>query len=120
MQGKFPPHSRIQPPLHQDAKPIIVFEGIMALYDPRIVKELELKIFVNADDDIWLSWRIKWDVAERGRTIESVLLAYNKFVKPAYDEFIKPSINKADIIIPRGAENTIAINAVIGVIQGEI
>ena len=49
-----------------------------------------------------------------------MLIAYNKFVKPAYDEFIKPTINKADIIIPRGVQNKIAINAVIDVIQSEI
>ena len=65
------------------------------------------------DDDIRLARRLKRDIAERGRTIESVLLAYNQFVKKSYDEFIKPTMKFADIIIPHGRSNTIAIDFVI-------
>ena len=92
--------SRVEPSIEQPSKPIVVFEGIMALYDQRIVDKMDLKIFVNTDDDIRLSRRIMRDVAERGRTVESVIEAYNKFVKPSYDGFIRPTMKSADIIIP--------------------
>lgn len=74
---------------------------------------MDLKIFVMTDDDIRLSRRLQRDIAERGRTIESVLLAYNQFVKKSYDEYIKPTMKYADIIIPHGRSNTVAIDFVI-------
>jgi len=107
---------RVEPSFHLKAKPIIVFEGIHALYDPRIVDTLDFKIFLNADDDIRLVWRIKRDVEERQWTVESILISYNKFGKPSYEEFIKPTMKKADMIIPKGVENKIAITLVIDVL----
>jgi hypothetical protein len=70
---------------------------------------MDLKIFVMTDDDIRLSRRIQRDIAERGRTVEDVLAQYNRFVKTAYDEFIKPTMKYADIIIPHGRSNRVAI-----------
>ena len=70
---------------------------------------MDLKIFVNTDDDIRLSRRLLRDIRDRGRTIESVLLQYNAHVKKAYDDFIKPTMKYADIIIPRGKSNEVAI-----------
>ena len=74
---------------------------------------MDLKIFVMTDDDIRLARRLQRDIAERGRTIESVLLAYNQFVKKSYDGYIKPTMKYADIIIPHGRSNTVAIDFVI-------
>ena len=74
---------------------------------------MDLKIFVLTDDDIRLARRIQRDISERGRTIESVLAQYNRFVKTSYDEFIKPTMKYADIIIPNGKTNTIAIDFVV-------
>ena len=74
---------------------------------------MDLKIFVLTDDDIRLARRIQRDISERGRTIESVLTQYNRFVKTSYDEFIKPTMKYADIIIPNGKTNTIAIDFVV-------
>jgi uridine kinase len=85
----------------------------MALYEKRFRDLMDLKIFVMTDDDIRLSRRIRRDIAERGRTIEDVLRQYNKFVKASYDEFIKPTMKYADIIIPHGRSNTVAIEFVI-------
>ncbi len=65
------------------------------------------------DDDIRLSRRIQRDIAERGRTVEDVLAQYNRFVKTSYDEFIKPVMKYADIIIPHGRSNTVAIDFVV-------
>lgn len=74
---------------------------------------MDLKIFVLTDDDIRLSRRIQRDIKERGRCIEDVLLQYNRFVKTSYDEFIKPTMKYADIIIPHGRSNTVAIDFVL-------
>ena len=74
---------------------------------------MDLKIFVMTDDDIRLSRRIQRDINERGRTIEDVLMQYNRFVKTSYDEFIKPTMKYADIIIPHGRSNTVAIDFVL-------
>jgi uridine kinase len=63
---------------------------------------LDFKIFVLTDDDVRLARRIKRDIVERGRTIEGVLKAYHKFVKPAHIEFVRPTMKYADLIVPRG------------------
>jgi hypothetical protein len=85
----------------------------MALYEKRFRDLMDLKIFVMTDDDIRLSRRIQRDIAERGRTVEDVLAQYNRFVKTSYDEFIKPTMKYADIIIPHGRSNTVAIDFVV-------
>jgi len=95
------------------SQPILIFEGIMALYEKRFRDMMDLKIFVMTDDDIRLSRRIQRDMSERGRTIEDVLQQYNRFVKTSYDEFIKPTMKYADIIIPHGRSNTVAIDFVL-------
>jgi uridine kinase len=95
------------------AQPILIFEGIMSLYEKRFRDLMDLKIFVMTDDDIRLSRRIQRDMAERGRTVEDILAQYNRFVKPSYDEFIKPIMKYADIIIPHGRSNTVAIDFVL-------
>jgi hypothetical protein len=95
------------------AQPLLIFEGIMALYERRFRDLMDLKIFVLTDDDIRLARRIKRDIAARGRTIEDVLAQYNRFVKTSYDEFIKPTMKYADIIVPRGRSNTKAIDFVV-------
>jgi hypothetical protein len=81
---------------------------------------MDLKIFVMTDDDIRLSRRIQRDISERGRTIEDVLAQYNRFVKTAYDEFIKPTMKYADIIIPHGRSNTVAIDFVVSNLKNKV
>jgi len=88
---------------------LILFEGIFGLFDQSIRDTMDLKIFVHSDDDIRLLRRLKRDVLHRGRTVEGVIKSYNRFVKASYDEYIKPTMKHADIIVPRGAENDIAI-----------
>lgn len=91
---------------------IILLEGIVALYDPRIRHLMDVKIFVQTDDDERLARRIVRDTSERGREIGGVITHYRKFVKPTYDSHIGPMMRHADIIIPRGAENTTAIEMI--------
>lgn len=105
------------------SSPIIVFEGILSLYDARIREMMDVKIFVLTDDDIRLARRCKIesinlvvvlrDCSERGRTIEGVLYQYNRFVKKAYDEYIKPTMRYANIIVPFGSDNTTAIDFIV-------
>lgn len=101
-------------------QPLLIFEGILALYEKRFRDLMDLKIFVMTDDDIRLSRRIQRDIAERGRTIEDVLAQYNRFVKTAYDEFIKPTMKYADIIIPHGRSNTVAIDFVVSNLKTKV
>jgi uridine kinase len=103
---------RDPPGLHIKCTDIILFEGIFALFDCQLRDLMDLKIFVHSDDDIRLLRRLKRDVLSRGRTVEGVIKSYNRFVKAAYDEYIKPTMKHSDIIIPRGKENTIAIDFV--------
>jgi len=70
---------------------------------------MDLKLFVHTDDDIRLLRRLKRDVLHRGRTVEGVIKSYNRFVKASYEEYIKPTMKYSDLIVPRGAENEVAI-----------
>jgi uridine kinase len=102
------------------AQPLVIFEGILALYEQRFRDLMDLKIFVLTDDDVRLARRIQRDISERGRTIEDVLKQYNRFVKTAYDEFIKPTMRYADIIIPHGRSNTVAIDFVVSNLKNRV
>ena len=82
--------------------PLIIYEGIFGLLDEEINSMLDLKIFVQTDDDIRLARRIERDIEERGRTAVGVLKSYFRFVKPAFEEFVRPTVKYADIIVPRG------------------
>ncbi|XP_072045151.1 uridine-cytidine kinase-like 1 isoform X2 [Amphiura filiformis] len=92
---------------------VIIFEGILAFAKKSLIDVLDLKIFVDTDSDIRLARRLKRDISERGRDIEGVLKQYNKFVKPSFEQFIEPSIVHADIVVPRGAENTVAMELIV-------
>jgi uridine kinase len=88
---------------------VVIVEGIMALYDPEVRNMFDLKIFVHTDDDERLARRILRDTQTRGRDIVSIIQWYRRFVKPAFDDFIAPVMKYADIIIPRGVENKVAL-----------
>jgi uridine kinase len=79
-----------------------------------------MKIYVHTDSDERLIRRIRRDIVERGRSLESVLVQYERFVKPAFDEFIEPARRHADIIIPRGGSNDIAINLILEHVRGRL
>ncbi|CAH2045190.1 unnamed protein product [Thlaspi arvense] len=92
---------------------VIILEGILVLNDPQVRNLMNMKIFVDTDADVRLSRRIQRDTVERGRNIQNVLEQYTKFVKPSFDEFIQPSMKYADIIIPRGGDNDVAIDLIV-------
>ena len=92
---------------------IIVLEGILIFYDKRIRDFLDIKIFVDTASDIRLVRRIVRDMNERSRTIDSVLIQYMETVRPAHEQFIEPTKKYADIIIPEGGNNLVAIDLMV-------
>jgi len=89
---------------------VIIVEGILVLTNPRLRKRMDIKIFVDADGDDRLM-RIIWrDIEERGRSFQQVLQHYEKFVKPMHLQFIEPTKRYADIIVPQGGQNHVAID----------
>ncbi|KAJ1960629.1 Uridine kinase [Dipsacomyces acuminosporus] len=116
----FATHSPSSQTQHVYGASVVIFEGIFALYDPTILSMMDVKIFVDTDSDICLARRIKRDVAERARDPVGVLQQYDRFVKPAYDGFVRPTMNNADVIIPRGLDNEVAIDLMIKHIKRQL
>ncbi|KAI9137367.1 uridine kinase [Paraphysoderma sedebokerense] len=108
----FKTHSRLSETKTVYGANVIIFEGIFALYDKSVRDLMDLKIFVDTDSDIRLARRLKRDIAERGRDIKGVLQQYNRFVKPAFDDYILPTMRYADMIVPRGRDNNVAIDLI--------
>ena len=99
---------------------VVIFEGIMTFATKELLDLLDIKIFVDTDADIRLARRLRRDIAERGRSIDSVLAQYNKYVKPSFDYYIAPTMHYADIIVPRGGDNTIAIDLIVKHVHREL
>lgn len=102
-------HNRSQEVLRVEPKPVIILDGILVLEDPLLRELMDVKIFVDTDADERLRRRIIRDMRERGRSIESILEQYSNTVKPMHEQFIEPSKKHADIIIPRGGKNQVAL-----------
>ncbi|ONM22755.1 Uridine kinase [Zea mays] len=96
-----------------NASDVIILEGILVFHDQRVRNLMDMKIFVDTDADIRLARRIRRDTVERGRDISSVLDQYGRFVKPAFDDFVLPSKKYADVIIPRGGDNHVAVDLIV-------
>ncbi|KAL4192526.1 hypothetical protein AMTRI_Chr06g172430 [Amborella trichopoda] len=110
----FKRHQRSSDAFRQvNASDVIILEGILVFHDQRVRNLMNMKIFVDTDADIRLARRIRRDTVERGRDINSVLEQYAKFVKPAFDDFVLPSKKYADVIIPRGGDNHVAIDLIV-------
>lgn len=103
-------HNRSSETIHIIPKPVIIIEGILILENQGLRDLMDIKVFVDADADERLMRRLKRDMAERARSVESVLSQYTETVKPMHEQFIEPSKKYADIIIPRGGENTTGIH----------
>lgn len=89
---------------------IIVLEGILILHEPKIRNLMDIKVYVDTDDDVRLIRRIRRDVTERGRSLISILDQYENSVRPMHLQFIEPTKRYADIIIPEGGYNLVAID----------
>ena len=95
---------------------MILVEGILVLAEPLLVERMDIKLFVDAAPDIRLMRRIQRDMQERGRSTESILSQYERTVRPMHLEFVEPSKRKADVIIPHGGHNRVAIDMVLACI----
>lgn len=102
--------SRLKETIHIEPRPVIIIEGIMALWDASLREMMDLKLFVDADPDERLIRVIQRDVIERGRTAEAVMERYTRVLKPMHQQFIEPTKRFADLIIPEGGNNEIAIH----------
>ncbi|CAG7835798.1 unnamed protein product [Allacma fusca] len=92
---------------------VIIFEGILTFHNQAVLDLLDVKVFVDTDADTRLARRLKRDITERGRDLKGVLTQYNRFVKPSFDLYIAPQMAHADIIVPRGGDNNVAINLIV-------
>ncbi|XP_075038785.1 uridine-cytidine kinase 2 isoform X1 [Mixophyes fleayi] len=113
----FVSHSRKEESVTIYPADVVLFEGILAFYVQDIRDMFQMKLFVDTDADTRLSRRVLRDINERGRDLEQVLSQYITFVKPAFEEFCLPTKKYADVIIPRGADNLVAINLIVQHIQ---
>jgi uridine kinase len=99
---------------------VILLEGIFVFHSPQLRDLIDMKIFVDTDSDTRLVRRVRRDMQFRGRTLESILAQYEKFVKPCFDNYIWPTKKYADVIIPRGKDNTVAIDLIVQHIRGKL
>ena len=95
------------------ATEVIVLEGILIFENPEILDRLDIKIYVDTDADVRIIRRIKRDVSERGRDLDSVIAQYFATVKPMHEAFVEPSKRRADIIVPEGGMNSVALEMIV-------
>lgn len=119
-QYDFVHHRRTEETIRVEPAKLIIFEGIMIFSNKEILDLIDLKIFIDTPDDIRFIRRLKRDIEERGRTLNSVIEQYMEFVRPGHQEFIEPLKTKADIIIPEGGNNGKALDVLLSYIQGVI
>ncbi len=116
----FSQHTRSSDSVHILPRDIIIIEGIMIFEDHRLRELMDIKIFVDTDADIRIIRRITRDIRERGRTLESVIGQYLSTVKPAHEQFIEPTKKFADLIIPEGGYNKVAIDIMVAKVKSII
>ena len=105
-------HTRSDKTYCQEPQDVFIVEGILVLEDKRLRKLMDIKLFVDTDGDIRIIRRIKRDMEERGRTLDSVIDQYLSVVKPMYHQFIEPTKRYADVIVPEGGANYVAIDLI--------
>ncbi|KAF7547849.1 hypothetical protein G7Z17_g7422 [Cylindrodendrum hubeiense] len=116
----FAKHQRMEHTTSIYSPHVLVLEGIFALYDPRVLELLDMGIYCEADGDTCLSRRIVRDVRERGRDIEGVIKQWFGFVKPNFEKFVEPQRKVADLIVPRGIENRVALDMMVQFIEKKL
>jgi uridine kinase len=109
----FTTHSRTSKTIRVNPQPIIIVEGILIFAEPELRDLFDVKIFVDTDADIRFIRRLQRDISERGRNVSSVMDQYQRTVRPMHLEFVEPSKRYADVIIPEGGFNTVALDMVV-------
>lgn len=108
----FSVHNRKKETIRLEPKDIILIEGILLFSEPRILELLDMRIFVDTDSDVRILRRIKRDMKERARSLDSVIDQYMATVRPAHLQFVEPSKRYADIIVPEGGYNKVALDLI--------
>jgi uridine kinase len=114
----FTTHRRMPHTRRVEPHPVILVEGLLIFVEARLRELFDVKIFVDTDGDIRFIRRLRRDIAERGRSMESVVDQYLSTVRPMHLEFVEPSKRYADVIIPEGGFNTVALDMVVARIEG--
>ena len=109
----FTVHNRSDRTIRIDPAPVILVEGILILADPALCDAMDIKVFVDTDADVRILRRIVRDVRDRGRSLESVVNQYLTTVKPMHELYVEPSRRRADIIIPEGGHNEVAMSLLV-------
>ena len=110
----FAQHNRSDETITVEPKRVIIVEGILIFENEPLRDLMDIKIFVDTDADVRLCRRIKRDVNKRGRTLESVLVQYQETVKPMHEKYVEPSKKYADIVVPEGGKNLVALDMIMG------
>ena len=113
----FTVHNRSSDTITIVPKKVIIVEGILIFENKELRDLMDVKIFVDTDADVRLCRRILRDVTERGRTLESVVTQYQDTVKPMHEQYVEPSKKFADIIVPEGGQNLVALDMIVGRIR---
>jgi len=113
----FTTHSRKPETKRAEPRKVIIVEGILVLGEPELRKRIDIKLFVDTPADIRFVRRLLRDIKTRGRSVESVIEQYVTTVRPMHEEFVEPSKRHADLIIPEGGENLVAIDAIISRVE---
>ena len=113
----FSQHNRSDETVRIVPRKVIIVEGILIFENEALRNLMDIKIFVDTDADIRICRRIKRDVTKRGRTLESVIQQYQTTVKPMHEKYVEPSKRYADIVVPEGGKNVIALDMILGRIQ---
>jgi uridine kinase len=116
----FEQHTRKEETIMATPSEVILIDGILIFSEPDLLELMDVKIFVDTDDDVRLLRRLKRDIQDRGRSVDGVLAQYEKFVRPMHLEFVEPSKRYADVIIPRGGKNKVALEMVSALIRGQM
>jgi uridine kinase len=116
----FAQHQRKAETIRIEPKPILIIEGILVFVDAALRALMDVKIFVDTDDDLRFIRRLQRDVKERGRSVESVIKQYLETVRPMHRQFVEPSKRYADVIIPEGGHNEVGIDLISGKIRAKL
>ena len=113
----FTVHNRSGETMLIERRPVILVEGILIFAEPSLTELMDMKVFVDTDADVRLARRVLRDTEERGRTVRSVVDQWQATVKPMHEKYVEPSKKNADIIVPEGGRNRVALDLIIGHIQ---
>jgi uridine kinase len=116
----FKSHTRSTKTEHIPPKPVVIVEGILIFAEPRVLELLDVRVFVDTPDDIRFIRRLKRDIDERGRTVESVISQYFATVRPMHHEFVEISKRYADIIIPEGGQTNVSVRMLCGLVRDKL